>query len=94
MFWIKIPEIKKKKNSWDPHCRSKWAGITSQKVRGHGLSHYKKKFLKYIYPALFWWFLKKVLFDDDSDDTVATAHSFDEVSHSFNASAKEMHITD
>ena len=43
MFWIKIPEIKKKKNSWDPHCRSKWAGITSQKVRGHRLSHYKKK---------------------------------------------------
>ena len=35
-----------------------------------------------------------MLFDDDSDDTVATAHSFDEVSHSFNASAKEMHITD
>lgn len=35
-----------------------------------------------------------MLFDDDDDDTVATANSFDETSHSFNASAKETHITD
>lgn len=34
-----------------------------------------------------------MLFDDD-DDTVATASSFDEASHSSNANAQEIHITD